>query len=183
MSDYRQRLYDSYAKERERLNSASLEAGGRYDRIVITLGGGALALSLTFIEKIAPSPCLGTIWILIVAWSSLLVCVVLQLLALASSQDAVRLQIERLDAEYGYYFASDNPEDAVRNRMPEDMNRFTVRATRFNDWSRYALICGMLLLFAFSAVNMSTKGNENDRKEGDPATTATSSATNRTNHQ
>ena len=154
MIDYRSELYATYSKEREKLNGASLETGGRYDRVVLTLGGGALALSLTFLEKIVPHPSSWTLWLIVPAWLFLIGSVALQLLALAASQDAIRIQIERLDAEYSFYFSSDNPSDAVAKRTPEGENRFVKRATCLNICSRWILIIGMILLFAFSACNM-----------------------------
>jgi hypothetical protein len=52
--EYQKQRYDSYVKERETLNHSSLEISGRYDKSVLFLSGGALALSVTFIEKLPP---------------------------------------------------------------------------------------------------------------------------------
>ena len=154
MSDYRKELYEVYSKEREKLNGASLETGARYDRIVLTLSGGALVISLTFLEKVAHNPIAWSLWLIVPAWLLLLGSVALQLLALAASQDAIRLQIERLDNEYTFYFSFTDPAEMVEKRETEGKNRFVTRASRLNTCSRWALIIGMLLLFAFSACNL-----------------------------
>ncbi|NCD35098.1 MAG: hypothetical protein EOL87_16985 [Spartobacteria bacterium] len=154
MSNYREELYAVYSKERDKLNGASLETGARYDRIVMTLSGGALVISLTFLEKVAQNPIPWTLWLIVPAWLLLLGSVILQLLTFAASQDAIRLQIDRLDNEYTFYFSFTDPAEAVERREPEGVNRFVTRATRFNTCSRWSLIIGMLLLFAFSACNL-----------------------------
>lgn len=61
-AEYIKDRYEAYSKEREVLRSASLQLGGRYDQWLLTLAGGALALSLVFIEKVAPEP---TTWTLV----------------------------------------------------------------------------------------------------------------------
>src|SRR3990170_935291 len=42
-----------------------------YDKAVMTLSGGALAISLTFVNDVIPSPIAGTVKLLIAAWVSL----------------------------------------------------------------------------------------------------------------
>ena len=54
--DYRKQRYETYIKDRDALRSDSLEVSGRYDKAILALAGGALALSVTFLEKIAPHP-------------------------------------------------------------------------------------------------------------------------------
>ena len=130
------------------------------NRTILTLGGGALALSITFLEKIAPSPHPSTVIILVIAWLALLLSVVMQLLALASSQKAVQLQIERLDSEYGYYRAADNLEEAVRTKPSEPENPHVKCVSTYNVISRWALIFGIILLFMFSGINVQPKGDK-----------------------
>jgi hypothetical protein len=63
--EYRKQRYEAYSKEREGLRAAALEVSGRYDKWMLFLAGGALALSVTFIEKIAPHP---PPWSFILLW-------------------------------------------------------------------------------------------------------------------
>jgi len=181
MRDYREQLYGTYAKEREKLDSSSLQIGARYDHVVLTLGGGALVMSLTFLEKIAPHPATWTLWLIIPAWLLLLASVVLQVLALATSQDAIRIQLQRLDAEYSFYLRADDPVEAVAKRAPEGENEFVKRATRRNICSRWSLILGMLLLFAFSACNMNygRRSDMSDKPTPPVAPQPTATITNR----
>jgi hypothetical protein len=134
--EYRKQRYDSYVKERETLNHSSLEISGRYDKSVLFLSGGALALSVTFIEKIAPSPVAWTFVLLATAWLLLIACVVLELYALATSQTAINEQIRLLDGEYDQFLqdAGANTPTGVAKTVPPAAaeNRFTARTRRLN---------------------------------------------------
>lgn len=166
MTDYRNSLYESYKRQRTKLHDAALETGARYDRIVLTLGGGAMALSITFIEKIAPEPRVWTIALLILAWFTLLLSVIMQLLALATSQKAVHHQIDRLDAEYQFYFGSDNVEECVRQRLPESESPYVTKLKFCNDVSMWSLVIGIIFLFLFSGSNLCAKKEiHHDRQE------------------
>lgn len=176
MSDYLNQIYESYKRQRTKLDDAALEAGARYDRTVLTLGGGAMALSLTFVEKIAPSPQAWTLALLILAWLALLVSVILQLLALASSQKAIHYQIQVLDVEYQYYLSSDDLENAAaRKQESVTESRHVKNVRRFNEVSRWSLIVGIILLFLFSGFNIQTHKEstmtedkkENTQKQGE----------------
>jgi hypothetical protein len=52
--EYRKQRYESYVKERDSLNHSSLEISGRYDKSVLFLSGGALALSvISRVERVS----------------------------------------------------------------------------------------------------------------------------------
>jgi hypothetical protein len=156
--EYRKQRYESYVKERENLNHSSLEISGRYDKSVLFLSGGALALSVTFIEKIAPSPVAWTFVLLAAAWLFLISCVVLELYALATSQTAINEQIRLLDAEYDEFLqaASDTTKAVgVQTGPPAAAeSKFTVRTRRLNVWSLRSLVFGLACLCFFSGVNL-----------------------------
>jgi hypothetical protein len=156
--EYRKQRYESYVKERESLNHSSLEISGRYDKSVLFLSGGALALSVTFIEKIAPAPVAWTFVVLGTAWLLLISCVVFELYALATSQTAINEQVRLLDAEYDEFLraASDTAKTAVVKAGPPAAaeNRFTTRTRRLNVWSLRCLVFGLACLCFFSGVNL-----------------------------
>ena len=156
--EYRKQRYDSYVKERDSLNQSSLEISGRYDKSVLFLSGGALALSVTFIEKIAPSPVAWTFVLLAVAWFFLISCVVLELYALATSQTAINEQIRLLDLEYDQFLqnvAGETPANFAQT-VPSaaSENTFTARTRRLNVWSLRCLVFGLASLCFFSGINL-----------------------------
>jgi len=155
--DYIDKLYKEYTAQREKLNASSLEAAGRYDRAFLTISTGALAVSVAFIDKIAPNPESWTLYILVPGWIVLLVSISMQLLALASSQNATSEQIRILDDQYSKYLLSDDPEKAVSEGYVEPENHYVKRTARLNIWSQVLLIIGVVLILAFSSVNIYLK--------------------------
>lgn len=156
--EYRKQRYDSYVKERDSLNHSTLEISGRYDKSVLFLSGGALALSVTFIEKIAPSPVAWTFVLLAIAWLSLISCIVLELFALATSQTAINEQIRLLDLEYDQFLqnlSAQTPTNVVQTVPPAaSENSFTARTRLLNVWSLRSLVFGLASLCFFSGINL-----------------------------
>ncbi len=98
--NYANQLYEEYTAQRVRLDDASLEVAGRYDRVFLTISTGSLALSVTFIDKIISIMQTWTLFLLVIGWILLLIAVILQLLALSASHNATREQINILDQQY-----------------------------------------------------------------------------------
>lgn len=155
--EYIDKLYKEYASQREKLNAASLEAAGRYDRAFLAISTGTLALSVAFIDKIATNPELWTLYILVPGWLLLLVSISMQLLALASSQNATSEQIRILDQQYSDYFSSEDTEKAVLGKYEEPTNRYVQRTSKLNILSQIFLIAGVILILAFSSINICLK--------------------------
>lgn len=154
--NFRKARYDSYVKEREALRSSSLEISGRYDKSILFLSGGALGLSLTYIEKIAPHPAVWTFLLLGTAWILLIASVVLELYALATSQTAINEQISILDDEYDAFLRTADPPAANSQSTPAATreNRFTARTRRLNVWSLRFLVLGLGFVCLFSGFNL-----------------------------
>ncbi len=68
-----------------------------YDKAMMTLSGGALAISLTFINDIVTSPKPGTVALLVTAWSLLTLSVVAILASIFAAHIAHRKAIEQVD--------------------------------------------------------------------------------------
>jgi hypothetical protein len=181
--EYRKQRYETYTKERDALRKDSLEVSGRYDRAILALAGGALALSITFLEKIAPNPAAWTFFILAASWISLIASVLLELYALASSQTVTNEQIRVGDEEYRQYLLSlpEHPQLPAPLKPPATLEAMEARraSTRsYNDWSRWLLTIGVLLLCGFSLFNlpMSNKGTVQPLHESKGSYVAPSSA-------
>lgn len=132
-----------YLGEREGLNKMELEVSGRYDQWLLTLAGGALALSITFLDKIAPHPEPSTLRWLIVAWGFLLITLILGLVSLLTSQSAIRRQRDILDHMQEPQTAPSGP---MKNRK--------ATATRWlNVSSMVFFALGIVFLCVFSVLN------------------------------
>lgn len=171
--EYRKQRYDTYTKERDALRKDSLEVSGRYDKAILTLAGGALALSITFLEKIAPHPTQWTFLLLAGAWLCLIASVLLELYALATSQTVTNEQIRIVDEEYRQYLLSlpehpAIPEPSNGPETPEVMETWRRRTRSLNDWSRWLLSIGVLLLCAFSLFNLPHRNPDKDTMANQP---------------
>lgn len=172
-NDYRKQRYESYIKEREGLQAASLEISGRYDKSILFLAGGALALSLTFIEKIAPHPQPWSFIALFVAWICLILAVMLELHALATSQTAINEQVNSLDTEYQRYLDSlsqDAADVRAAGAAATPENLYTAKTRKLNIWSLRFLGAGIFFLCIFSVVNLPFMQPTKDMADSQSAT-------------
>ena len=160
--EYRKQRYERYTKERDALRQDSLEVSGRYDQAILALAGGALALSITFLEKIAPHPVPWTFILLAAAWLCLIASVLLELYALAMSQTVTNDQITIADEEYRQYLLSlpEHPQIAPPIKVPqtpEKVEKKRIQTRLYNDWSRWLLSIGVFFLCCFSLFNLPYK--------------------------
>jgi hypothetical protein len=134
---------DDFLAHRQRLLDARQRAQQRLDQLVVTGASGALVLSLTFLEKIAPSPRPSTRCLLGIAWGLLLGALLASLLSHAASAKAFDQEMERLDLCY-------------TNSQPLTTTRSIVdHATRW--LNRITVLCfmlGMSALVCFAFINV-----------------------------
>lgn len=84
-----------YAEYRAVLLRYSEEASANLDKNLIALAGGALALSITFINQIAPNPV--KFWVCAVAWGLLALALTSTLISFFLSNLAMKRQMQILD--------------------------------------------------------------------------------------
>lgn len=139
--------YKIYAEERKILIEAEKETAQQFDKYVLTLAAGALALSITFINQIAPKPIPSSLWVLLLAWSLFSLSILSTLLSLLTSQRACRRQIEILEQ---------------RLKGQEGENRYAWWTIFLNRASIGLFVSGTFALIIFTGINMlSNKGEEN----------------------
>jgi len=130
----------------------ALEISGRYDQWILTLSGGALAISLAFLEKIAVKPAASTLFLLGWAWVGLIVAMLSALIAILFSQYGLHRRTELIDAEYKAFCESQvsgNSAIGVCN------SNFMVRiADKLNWVSVLAFVVGVGFLCRFAFANL-----------------------------
>jgi hypothetical protein len=149
-----------YLEERKLLIDLHNQACQSFDKTVILLAGGALGLSITFIQQIAPHPSRVTLPMLAWSWGSLVLALLVILLSLFTSQ--VGMQRAQHELELEYYSGT----------LPVPPKRFLLRVcdgfgagfTRFFGWrpltsilNFFAIvftIVGIMLLAWFSIQNV-----------------------------
>jgi len=138
---------EMYIATRQSYDSAELEVSGRYDKWILTLSGGALGLSITFIEKIAKDPFPSTIPVLAVSWGFLVLALLMGLISLVTSQSAIRECRAELD------------NANLEERAPHFPNKrwFAILTNSLNWGALVAFIIGVILLCTFSIKNINHK--------------------------
>lgn len=134
-----------YLEERKQSIAAEQDTAKQFDSSLLTLSGGALALSLTFIKQVAPHPIPNSICFLVSAWSLFCVSLCLTLISFLTSQSACQRYREILDADM----------------LGEDKNNKN-RPGRWTAWLNYLSITffvfGIIFVIIFSAINLSGGG-------------------------
>jgi len=139
--------YETYFQERTSLVNAELEQARSFDKYLLTLAGGTFGLSIVFIEKIAPDPEAGTVWLLVTAWVAFGASILSTLISFLLSQAACSRQREILDL---WYRKDGKLEEG------EEKNLFAT-CTKWLNWTSMVLfITGVAFLAAFSISNLAT---------------------------
>jgi hypothetical protein len=132
--------YTTYLQERASLVQGEMEGARSFDKYLITLSAGALALSITFVHEISPHPV--NTRALIVAWSSFALCLIVMLISFLCSQKAFRDQRDTLDEWYS------NPDIEERENV----------ASEWTGWLNHVgfalFVIGMLALMYFTLTNL-----------------------------
>ena len=95
---------DPLARYREMLVEKHHTASQDYDKLIVTLAGGSLGLSVTFIHDIAPDP--RQKWVVMVAWALLALSLICILWSLITSSYTIRQLIDEIDAKNASYQGS-----------------------------------------------------------------------------
>ena len=132
--------YSTYLDERRTLVSSELDVAGRFDKSILTLSGGALLLSMTFVKDIASKP--HNTWTLFISWLLLAIAISSMLVSLLTSQSALRCQRDLLD------------ETLERQPQGSSNNRLGAATHRLNIASIVVFIAALSFLSVFIYVNM-----------------------------
>lgn len=151
---YRKERHTAHVSNRHNLDDLAFKTSERYDQWVLTLAGGALAISLTFIEKIAPEPKPYS-WILLgLSWLLYIVAVFAGFAAIFYSREAIYRAIEICDAHYETFKETATADKPSGDSPPVLKNRFNQILERLNKVSLCCLGLGTLFMCVFALVNL-----------------------------
>jgi hypothetical protein len=146
---------ETYLEERRSLADGEKESSDQFDKNILTLAGGALGISVVFLEKIAPKPLAETLIWLYGSWGAFVLCLLITLSSFLTSQHAYRRQIKILEAEI---FPEHSGIAAGKNPWAQ--------ATRILNWSSIAVfILGIGMLLLFSIKNMNNSPGDPHKKQ------------------
>jgi hypothetical protein len=154
--------YQQYLKERHvahvarrnNLDDLAFKTSERYDQWVLTLSGGALAISLTFIEKIAPEPAHYTLIFLGLSWLAYIIAVLAGFGAIDTSRKAIYRQLKIGDETYSQFRKTTTKEKPEGDPLPEAENRPAKIVGCLNVVSLTSLVIGTMLLCVFAVANL-----------------------------
>lgn len=122
-----------------------------YDKLVPWGAGGALLLSVTFLEKIAPKPLPWTGWILAGSWALLLASLGTSIWSHFASSQLYSTRIELLDWREDPSSAS--PGDTHTAELRADVKKYAKRTNTLNAAAGLTLLVGAALLALFAFLN------------------------------
>jgi len=150
--------YQTYLDERKILVESDQVSADQLDKNILTLAGGALGLSIVFLEKIAPDPLPASFKFLYCSWAALLFSLLTMLSSFLSSQYAHKRQVKILEAEM---FPDESSQHDITNCWSS--------ATRMlNLASILSFGAGIVLLGVFSAQNVNPASHHKQQSQQQP---------------
>jgi len=161
--------YQVYLDERRALIQAEKTGSQQFDKAILTLAAGALAISLTFVQNLAPHPEKWTIWFLSISWVAFILSILSTLCSFLTSQSAFRKQVKIIEKRLlpsveNLKGNSDSAKGSFDNNNP--MAKWT---KRLNISSIICFILGIVFLATFSIINIVKLEENKMAKEKTPS--------------
>lgn len=146
---------DSIRSERNRFIETKTDQSKSYDQTILTFSAGAIGLSITFVEKIAPSPFAPGL--LYVAWSLFGLAVLSVVVSFLASQAAFQNEIDAVDGAWNAAVAAQRAAErgepppagpAPQERPANTMTKFT----KYLNWGSGGLFVGGIVFFVLFGV-------------------------------
>lgn len=135
--------YNHFWEEYKISEQQMLAQGTKLSQAIITISGGALALSVTFLEKIAASPIPCTLPILGISWLLLCLSLLSIMLSIASSHRA-------MDNHLDYLIECLNDPEKDYERPNNPSNETTIVRRKISLWT---CVSGVIFLATFAFIN------------------------------
>lgn len=146
----RKHNYQVYLDERKSLSDAIKETSQQFDKAILTLAAGALALSLTYTRDIVQTLKPWTLGMLYSSWIAFTSSILSTLISFFASQKTCYRQIEIMQEE----FIEEKPTETDKE------NPYKKWTVRLNIISISLFVLGVIFLIIFSSVNLSTRMEE-----------------------
>lgn len=151
---YKKDRHTAYASRRSSLDDLAFKTSERYDQWVLALSGGGLAISIAFLEKIAPHPAPNTAFLLGLSWLTYILALLVGFAAIHYSREAIYDQIQIGDEKYSEFSRTSTPTKPEGDVSPERENKFRPLLSCLNKLSLSFLCIGTFLLCCFAFANL-----------------------------
>lgn len=151
---YRKERYQAHILRKNTLSDQAFKTSERYDQWILTISGGALAVSVTFLEKIAPKPAPYTLWFLGFAWGGYIIALITGFFAIYCSREALYRQREIADLEYSHFVQTSTEDKPEGNYFPPHDNSPIRQVKCLTATSTLLLAGATILLCLFALLNV-----------------------------
>jgi hypothetical protein len=133
---------EGYVEYRRYLTETHVESARSFDRVLFALSGGALGLSITFVDRFVQNE--HWTWLLVVAWALFALSLLANLFSVHYAERDFFRSVAAVDRAY------------VEDKFPQgiEMNRFENRVPTFNLIALWLFVIGTGVLIWFTALNM-----------------------------
>lgn len=154
------KLLNQILEKRNAHLAGERELGNSYDKWLLTLSGGALALSLNLARDIAsPKAAAFGVWFLGLAWLLLVAAVVLGLASIYTGQKAHEAFRQAIDKTWEDTTSLNVADFWKRLRTAEGRSMLPLRIDRCNLGSLACFVLGTICLCVFACVNVWYEGS------------------------
>lgn len=154
-------------KDIEQLTSRHTLSGQEFDKQVVALAGGGLALTITLSKDIVASEQASWLGFLFACWGGFLVALIVNLISYRVSSANYNLMIERLTYYRDCAEGEKEENSGYEKGINEQINKKTKIVGRLNLWAMIACLSGIAFFIIFTLVN---KYNTYGRAELTPTT-------------
>lgn len=152
-------FFESATAERNRLIGTKTDQSKSYDQTILTFSAGAIALSITFVEKIAPTPAVPVL--LYVAWSFFGLAVLFVVLSFLASQAAFQREIDVVNEKWAAAVAAETQAAPEGTEAPKQVAPPKNRLTNLTRYLNYAsggmFVSGIIFFVLFGIFNWPVK--------------------------
>jgi len=158
---YPEEQHSIYLEERKALHAAEEAYAGRFDKWMVTLSGGALAVSMTFVKDLVRPHQPLAVWTLFVAWVAFGVVIILSLWCTLLCQKVREQFGDDLDAA----FREAGPDPLARAAELQGRRCLPMLIPWLNRGSLALFLMGVILLGAFISQNLADMGEQNGNQQ------------------
>lgn len=159
LHQYQKERYAHFIARTNQLDELAFKTSERYDQWVLSLAGGALAVSITFLEKIAPHPAPWTLWILALSWLSFIVSILAGFYAIHHSREAIYREMEIASENYDTFISTCSTQNMLGETPTKKENEPRFKVENSNKCARGCLAGGTFCLCVFALMNLVVSKN------------------------
>lgn len=159
--------YLAYLRQRQQLDERLLAVTERYEKALLTLSGGAIAISLTFLEKIAIAPTAASVPVMGLSWLFLVFAVLLGFVSIYFSSVAVERARAENEDDYANFLRAESGSGEGCNPPPDRARLLSTYIKRCSFAATACLVAGLFLLCTFATLNLFSSTAQGERSMPD----------------